>query len=280
MAITTANPQNQNPLDTGPVSARQYGELATAELEHFLALLEQLEPADWGRPTACSLWDVRDVVAHQAGHIQSGAGLWGTLAQSNPFAIGRYLARRMNMLDAVNQRQVDMRRPRPIERVVAELREGTPGSIAARQRIGRIAGSVRVPVPPGGTMPMRTLLWRIFPRDMWIHRLDIADATGRPFAVTAVHDGVLTAMAVEDVARWMRKRAHGMEITLHLPGPAGGHWQLSEGPGQPVHLEMRLEDFLRRSSGRLSPEAALERVSSSAPPEPTIEALRHMLAPY
>ena len=46
--------------------------LLRTELDRFLALVETLEPADWAKPTACTLWTVRDILAHQAGGYASG----------------------------------------------------------------------------------------------------------------------------------------------------------------------------------------------------------------
>ena len=45
------------------------------ELERFLTLVESLSGDDWQQPTDCTLWNVRDVLAHQAGAYASGASL-------------------------------------------------------------------------------------------------------------------------------------------------------------------------------------------------------------
>ena len=82
----------------------------------------------------------------------------------------------------------------------------------------------------------------ILTRDTWMHRVDIARATGRSMVVTADHDGVLVADVVEE---WADR--HGLPFTLHLEGPAGGTW--SRGSGGP---EYRLDavEFCRILSGR------------------------------
>ena len=48
--------------------------LLRTELDRLLALVETLDPADWARPTACTLLTVRDMLAHQAGGYASGTG--------------------------------------------------------------------------------------------------------------------------------------------------------------------------------------------------------------
>jgi len=263
-----------------PLEPRDHAQIAEAELDAFLRLLGRLEPGDWERPTACTLWDVRDLVAHQAGHIQMGSGLRGFLAQSNPRAIRPYRRRGMSILDAVNQAQVDMRRNRPVDEVIAELDAGTRRSIASRLRLNRVAGHMPVPVSPVGFMPLRELFLRIFPRDMWIHRLDIADASGKPFEQTAEHDGVMVGLVVADVSRHLQTKARGLGLTLRLVGPAGGAWRLSPGNHDDLTVEMDVTDFMRRTSERISAECALDRVASDAPRDRTRRALDVLLAPY
>ncbi len=267
-------------LDVPRPKPSDYSALANAELQAFLSLLEKLEPDEWSRPTPCSLWDVRDVVAHQAGHIQSGKGFMGVFAQVNPIATAPYLRRRMSTLDGMNQKQVDLRRDIPTDSLIAELREGTPASIAARERLNFASARIPLPVPPVGLMPLRTLLLRIFPRDMWIHRLDIADATGKPFETADSHTPTMLALAMEDAARFARKKERTVNLGIHLRGPAGGDWDLARGTGARVELEMTLEDFLRRTSGRITPATAASRTSSNTTAEETLRVLELLRAPY
>ena len=64
----------------------------------------------------------------------------------------------------------------------------------------------------------------ILTRDTWMHRIDTAEATGRPLVLTADHDGVLVA---DLVAEWAAR--HGAPFALHLTGPAGGTWSVGTG---------------------------------------------------
>ena len=57
----------------------------------------------------------------------------------------------------------------------------------------------------------------ILTRDTWMHRIDIARATGRIAVLSSDHDARLVA---DVVAEWARR--HGQPFTLHLEGPAGG----------------------------------------------------------
>ena len=85
----------------------------------------------------------------------------------------------------------------------------------------------------------------ILTRDPWMHRLDLARATGQDPVLTADHDGVIVA---DVVAEWARR--HGQPYRLQLTGPAGGSWSSGAGGDQIV---MDAADFCRVVSGRPGP---------------------------
>jgi uncharacterized protein (TIGR03083 family) len=278
--MTLAPTEPSDPLAIPTPRLADYAASARAELDAFVQLLESLGPDDWTRPTPCSLWNVHDVVAHQAGHIQSGAGFGGLLAQVNPIALRAYRKRGLSMLDAMNQKQVDVRRSDTPQALIEELRAGTPRAIERRGRLNFLAGQVRVPVPPVGMMPVKTLLHRVFPRDMWIHRLDISDATGRDLA-TGDNDRLLLALTVQDAARLVRQAAPELSLVLRIAGPAGGTWRLAAGTGPTTELEMSLPVFMRRSSGRASSQETLSQVTAASGNEETLaRAVELLAAPY
>jgi hypothetical protein len=82
----------------------------------------------------------------------------------------------------------------------------------------------------------------ILTRDPWMHRLDLARATGRDPVHTADHDGVIIA---DVVAEWARR--HGQPYRLELTGPAGGSWSSGTGGAEIV---IDAADFCRILSGR------------------------------
>ena len=61
-------------------------EMAAVELERFLTLVESLSPADWDKPTTCTLWNVRQVVAHVTGAAASYAR-WSEFKRQNSFFV-------------------------------------------------------------------------------------------------------------------------------------------------------------------------------------------------
>jgi hypothetical protein len=87
----------------------------------------------------------------------------------------------------------------------------------------------------------------ILTRDPWMHRLDLARATGRPPVLTSDHDGVIVG---DVVAEWARR--HGQPYRLQLTGPAGGSWSAGTGGEE---ITMDATDFCRVVSGRPGREA-------------------------
>ena len=59
----------------------------------------------------------------------------------------------------------------------------------------------------------------IHTRDPWLHRVDLARATGRPPVLNPDHDGRIVADVVADWAR-----THHQPFELTLSGPAGGRY--------------------------------------------------------
>ncbi len=63
------------------VTADEAYSLLQTALSRFLALVETLGPNDWDKPTACTEWTVRDILAHQAGGYAGGTGYREMLRQ-------------------------------------------------------------------------------------------------------------------------------------------------------------------------------------------------------
>jgi uncharacterized protein (TIGR03083 family) len=261
-----------------PLTHEQSRTLAHTEVQRFVDLLMLLDEADWDKPTACALWSVRDIAAHQASHVGLGSGVRGFLSQVNPAQLLPYLRRGMSGLDALNQAQVDKRKRLPIEDVIAELRDGMPPSIESRQRTNPLAYLIHVPAPPLKFLSLDTLLHVVLVRDMWMHRHDIAAATGKPFVQTAGHDGPIVEQAVRDAARHAVRKMPEVALTLTLRGASGGTWQF--GTGRPVHLTLDATDFMRRTSERASVDETLGLAVSDAAPDVTRRVLSVLLAPY
>ncbi|MFD4670740.1 maleylpyruvate isomerase family mycothiol-dependent enzyme [Lentzea sp. NPDC058450] len=230
-------------LDAGPRTSALDRDtamrLAATEYDRAIALLSGLEPDDWAKPTCCPGWDVRAMATHVLGMAEMSASFRENLRQ-----VRAAQARDGVFIDELTALQVEERADLTPEAIVARLVEIAPKAARARRRMPwfvrgrRMPGTQRV----NGADEAWTLGFLsdvIMTRDPWMHRTDIALATGKPLELTAAHDGVL----VDDVVReWLAR--HGGPVALTLTGPAGGTW--GEGPA----LEFDAVEFCRAIGGR------------------------------
>jgi uncharacterized protein (TIGR03083 family) len=220
--------------------------LAATEYQRFADLLRALEPDDWAKPTECPGWDVRDIAAHLLGMVEMAASIRENNRQLK-------LARRHGgaFIDALTSLQVEERLAMTPAQITARFATRAPKAARARRRA---PGFIRRRAMPdlqqvGGRDEAWTigyLIDIILTRDPWMHRADIARATGAAHVLTADHDGVIVA---DVVAEWARR--HGRPYRLELTGPAGGRWSFGS-DGEEIVMEAA--DFCRILSGRPGPD--------------------------
>lgn len=228
-----------------PPSPDRSHEVALGEHAAFVDLLSSLEAPDWQAPTDCEGWTVRDVVAHVAGALQEGAHL---SAQLRRVVLGPRRYPGLGRLDAMNQLQVDDRRRVTTDQLVEEIRTLGPRAARARHRMPRPLRSLSVPsgfgLPAGSTFGY--LVDVIYPRDLWMHRVDVARATDRPLHHTATEADVV-ALVVRDLAAcW-----DGPTTTLILNGHGAGSWTLGSGTPEAA-VETDAVEICRHLSGRVA----------------------------
>lgn len=231
--------------------------LMTTALSRFLTLIESLHANDWSKPTACTAWNVHDMVAHQADGYASGTSYKEMIRQYTSKPKPGQLPE-----DAINELQVGERANKTPAELNAELKQ--VGEAAAHNwAYGFNAIKwIATPHPVGGFMPIRHLMWVIHSRDTWMHRLDICRAANRPFEQTREHDGRIVELVVLDTAQKLHKKLNGQAITLSLTGIAGGTWQI--GKGKPAaDMQMDALDFNIFVSGRFSYEEGMQRAKIS-----------------
>jgi uncharacterized protein (TIGR03083 family) len=219
------------PATTAGPAMRHRDWMAAAEEEYrrLDEVLAALSADDWQRPTECTGWSVRDMVAHLAGAAESTASVAEVLRQAWG---GRTLRQGGPLVDGINAVQVGKRRNSPPERLRPELAAAGARGVRRRSRMPAALRAVVLPLgPPVGTKPLGYLLDRIYTRDAWMHRIDLARATGRPLRLTADHDGRIVA---DIVAEWAA--AHGRPYRLTLTGQAGGSWSHGTG-GEEIVLD-------------------------------------------
>jgi uncharacterized protein (TIGR03083 family) len=222
---------------------------AAEEYRRLGALLDGLPAEDWDRPTDCTAWNVRQMVAHLVGAAESTARVRELGRQA---LRGQRLRCGRALVDGMNDLQVQERADATPEELRGALADVAVRGVRARRRLPAALRVVPLPFgPPLGTRPLGYLTDRIYTRDAWMHRIDIARATVREPELTAAHDGRIVA---DLVAEWAR--AHGQPYRLTLTGPAGGSWSL--GSGEPLALDA--VEFARMLAGR-APGAGLLAVT-------------------
>ena len=152
---------------------------AAVEYDRLLRLLRGLDAEQWRAPTDCEGWDVHDVVAHLVGAAAAMASL---REQGRQARLARGLGRHgdlVDLVDRMNAVQVAERRTTASTSLPADLESTGSRAVAVRSRIPAPVRAVPVPFgPPLGTRPLGYLMGRIYTRDAWMHRVDLARATG------------------------------------------------------------------------------------------------------
>jgi uncharacterized protein (TIGR03083 family) len=225
--------------------------LAGTEYSRFVEQLRQLAPEDWSRPTGCPDWDVHAMACHVLGLAEMAASPVETVRQMRA-------ARRAGglFIDALTDLQFRKHEHRSPENLVELLAKVGPKAARGRQRtpaVMRHRSMGEQPVDETGsqteTWTLGYLLDIIMTRDTWMHRSDIAAATGREMTLSPAHDGILVA---DIAAEWATR--HGQPCSLTLTGPAGGSWAFVTG-GQPLQIDA--VEFCRVISGRGAGEGLL-----------------------
>jgi uncharacterized protein (TIGR03083 family) len=223
-----------------PIAAREY--------DAFTELLRTLDDADWARPTDNDEWDVRATALHVLGATAGNASIKEMVHQMRA---GRKLYKQLganrwhHWVDGVNEVQIRERSTLTNKDVVDVFAATAPKAVAGRKRIPRPLRAlplVDLPAPYTKRQPLGWLTDVCYTRDTWMHRVDIAQATGNPMALTAEHDGRLVA---DMVAEWAT--LHSDPFDLELTGPAGGCYRRGDG-GE--HATLDAVEFVRIISMR------------------------------
>jgi uncharacterized protein (TIGR03083 family) len=235
-----------NAIHVPYVTAEEAYTLLSTSLERLLALVETLGPDDWNQPTACTAWNVRDMIAHQAGGYASGTSYREMIRQYMSLPKQGQLPE-----DAINELQLRERADKSPAELIAELRRVAP--IAAHKWAFqfRLVKPVAIPHAVGGILSLRHLMLVIHSRDTWMHRMDICRATHREFQQTREHDGRIVALVMRDLGFHLRGKLGGQSVIFDLTGIAGGTWQVGTGQATAT-IQMDALDFNILASGRYS----------------------------
>lgn len=239
------------PVDTiQPLTRSSTEGLARTEYARMTSQLRSLAPGEWARPTDCPLWDVRAVAGHSLGMMATFTGFrrlfgaMGTAARTSKRNGGP-------MIDALTAQQVADHADLSTDELIARIDEISPRAARWRAKAPWLFRKMPMKQEVGGTVEtwsMGFLLDTILTRDPWMHRIDIARATGRELELSAAHDGRIVADVVAELARRYNK-----PFTLTLTGPAGGDFIAGDGSGE--HITIDAIEMCRTLSGRASADA-------------------------
>jgi len=247
--MTTTAPPATSATPRQPVfDQAQALRLAATEFDRVAAALAELDEIDWTRPTDCSEWDVRAMACHVVGMAEMTTGPEELTRQFQAAKLVQTV-RGGPTVDSLTQVQVDERADWTPAQIVAAAATVGPRAVQGRSQLAQAIGHLprSEPVVVNEVSEVWTnayLLLVILTRDPWMHRMDLAQATGREPTLSADHDGVI----VNDVVHEWASR-HQRPYRLELTGPAGGTW--FAGPtDQAESISMDAVEFCRTLSGR------------------------------
>lgn len=253
-ALTVSQPRTLNPQAVAAQTHAEAGELATAELARLLDVIAAIDDDKWHEPTDCTLWDVRQMVAHLGGAC---AG-WTSLPEfTRQYVRNPVIKQYDELIDAINNLQVADRADRTTAEVIAELRTEGPRAIRVRQRLPWILRQVRLPLGPLGWAPIGYLTDTIYTRDWWMHRADLCRATGQRMVLTPEHDGRLVALMMADLADKLARERWPHTVDLALEGDITPVYRFGDKAEPDATVSIDLVEFNRLASGRIPLDEAL-----------------------
>jgi len=223
--------------------------VARAVYEDLLRLLVTLATADWEAVTDCAPWTVADVVRHMVGAAKGHASLREEVRQFR-YAAGHAHLFDGSRLDAMNDLHVQDHAHLDGPALIGELDRVWSDAVAGRMSRPAVMRMLRVPNDTTGSMPSgnggRVRLGHLFDtiltRDVWLHRIDIARATGRALTYAA-HDRRIIS---DVIAEWAeRLGTRGFDLTITGPFEA----RFVSGDGAET-LELDGVELCRILSGR------------------------------
>lgn len=241
------------PIDVAgipPIGRDEVWRLAETEYARFVEVVRAIGNDDWTRSTDCARWDVRALCLHLLGAMEAQASPRELIHQ---FRRGLPLNKTMphtHWVDGINELQVRERAAIRAPELVGRIERVAPAAIKGRRKVPPPVRWLPIPMgPPIGWKPLTYLLRMGFTRDVWMHRIDLARALGKPLLLTQDHDGRIVA---DMVAEWTRIHRPSFELTLE--GPAGGVYRNGRNAES---LRIDAIDFCRALAGRGPSEGLL-----------------------
>jgi uncharacterized protein (TIGR03083 family) len=249
--------------DMRGLSGDELFHLGAFQNEQMLRLLRTLDVGEWDAPTDCERWAVKDIVAHLIGWAECFASFKELRHQ-----FGASIRRRKelgNPVNAQNEQQVEDRRHLAPGRLIELFEASMARFLTFRMKVGKYAHYVPYYDPSIIKFSNLGYISRvIFTRDVFMHRVDISRATGRPMVLEA-EDASLLADVVRD---WARRR--DVDATVDL----GAVGTFLSGDPRRATISGDGAEFARVMTGRAEPtvlslegdvEAAKTRLAAGVP---------------
>ena len=277
MTLSMSERNIQNALDIPRPTHAEAGKLSQVEYERVLALLETLQGEDWQRPTYCTEWNVRDMVAHLAGGV-TGSTSFAEFKRQN--ITHPSLKQFENTIDGTNKLQIEERAGKTTAELITEFRQNGQIAVNNRQKLPWLIRKIHLPMGSLGFASFEYLFDVIYPRDEWMHRYDICAATGKKMAVTAEHDGRIIALVIQDIAKKLKQGLTTRTIVLQLTGPLEAEYLLGNAPTPDCTITIDPFDFNLRASGRISAQEAAIKATITGNQTTANWFLQNMEVPY
>jgi uncharacterized protein (TIGR03083 family) len=234
-------------LTIEPLDHAEAMELQAQELDQTIIMLRSLDDNDWTAQTDCPEWNVRQMYLHVLGASEAGASMLENVSQMR--AAFSHRKKSGGPLEAaLSSVQIQKREDLSPSEVVANLETIAPKTVRGRKRtpsLMRNHAKMAIDGPVHEKWTIGYLIDTIYLRDMWMHRVDTARATGRPIELSPNHDGRIVA---DVVAEWARR--HDRPFTLELEGPAGGTFAQDPDSPEAEHITLDAIEFCRILAGR------------------------------
>jgi uncharacterized protein (TIGR03083 family) len=233
----------------------------------FVALLDELAPGDWKRPTVCAGWDVRDIALHVLGvDLANIAIRRDGVAYLRPAPredFGRFIDR-INGEWITAARRLTPTLIRDLLEFTARPLDNCMSAIDGSKIDANVSWASRQPVP-GWLDLAREYMER------WVHQQHIRDAVGRPGQDTPEFASPVIAASMFSLPIALEEQPPG-SLAIEIGGSGGGTWVVkSQSDGwrlfrgnlanPTARLRIAAGDWWRTVTLGLSPSDALTKAS-------------------
>lgn len=234
-------------------------QLQRVELQRTIDLLTSLSDADWSAATDCPAWNVHHMYLHVLAACEAATSVKQNLhqlraAKRRQKSVGGALEAALSSVQVAERLHIA-----PAD-LVDRLIVVAPITVRKRTKLPAVVRRLKMKVdgPVAEKWSLGYLVDTIYLRDLWMHRVDAARATGRQLVLTADHDGRVVA---DVAAEWARR--HGQAVAITLTGAAGGTFAF-HGSGDSaapiVTLELDAVEFCRTLAGRAAGAGLLSTI--------------------